>query len=63
MHVGKNHRFTLPVVSDCFAVVRADGLLISLYSCRWDTFRELHKVDRLPQLSFVGPLHQALAPS
>lgn len=40
-----------------------DVLLISLDSCRFDTFLSAHRGGALPHLSAVGPLHQALAPS
>ena len=41
----------------------SDVLLISLDSCRWDTFQALHRAGRLEHFSAVGPLHQAMAPS
>ena len=38
-------------------------LLISLDSCRYDTFATAHASGGLPHLSAVAPLHKALAPS
>ena len=40
-----------------------DVLLISLDSCRFDTFAAAHGCGALPHLSAVGPLHRAQAPS
>lgn len=40
-----------------------DVLLISLDSCRYDTFKASYDDGVLPQLASVGPLHKALAPS
>ena len=40
-----------------------DVLFISLDSCRYDTFAAAHAAGALPQISAVGPLHQAMAPS
>ena len=40
-----------------------DVLLVSLDSCRYDTFEASYHDGALPQLSSVGPLHEALAPS
>lgn len=41
----------------------SDVLLISLDSCRFDTFASAHARGDLPHLASVGPLHKALAPS
>ena len=38
-------------------------LLLSLDSCRFDTFSAAYLAGTLPHLSGVGPLHRALAPS
>ena len=38
-------------------------LLVSLDSCRYDTFAAAHASGRLSHLSAIGPLHKALAPS
>jgi hypothetical protein len=38
-------------------------LLLSLDSCRYDTFAAAHEAGGLPHLSAIGPLHRALAPS
>ena len=38
-------------------------LLLSLDSCRYDTFAAAHAAGGLPHLSAIGPLHRALAPS
>jgi hypothetical protein len=38
-------------------------LLLSLDSCRYDTFAAAHRDGGIPHLSTVGPLHRALAPS
>lgn len=38
-------------------------LLISLDSCRHDTFAAVHAAGRLPHLGTIGPLHRAQAPS
>ena len=40
-----------------------DVLLISLDSCRYDTFAAAHAAGRLPHLTAVGPLQRAHAPS
>ncbi|GCE64736.1 hypothetical protein OMCYN_00657 [cyanobiont of Ornithocercus magnificus] len=40
-----------------------DVLFISLDSCRYDTFEAAYTVGTLAQLSTIGPLHRALAPS
>ena len=40
-----------------------DVLFISLDSCRYDTFAAVHAAGDLSQISAVGPLHQAMAPS
>ena len=40
-----------------------DVLLISLDSCRFDTFARAQAAGSLPNLSAVGPLHRAQAPS
>ena len=40
-----------------------DVLLISLDSCRYDTFASAHAQGSLPCLEAVGPLHKAAAPS
>ena len=40
-----------------------DVLLISLDSCRYDTFEMAHAAGCLPQIASVGPLHRAQAPS
>ena len=40
-----------------------DVLIISLDSCRYDTFAAAHRAGMLPHLAAVGPLHRALAPS
>ncbi len=40
-----------------------DVLFISLDSCRFDTFRAAQRAGELPNLSSVGPLHRAQAPS
>lgn len=38
-------------------------LLLSLDSCRYDTFAGAHHDGGIPHLSAIGPLHRALAPS
>jgi hypothetical protein len=38
-------------------------LLLSLDSCRYDTFAAAHRDGGIPHLSCIGPLHRALAPS
>ena len=38
-------------------------LLLTLDSCRYDTFVAAHSSGSLPSLSSIGPLHKALAPS
>ena len=40
-----------------------DVLLISLDSCRYDTFAQAHAAGALPHLAAVAPLHRAQAPS
>ena len=40
-----------------------DVLMISLDSCRFDTFAAAHRDDALPHMAAVAPLHKALAPS
>jgi hypothetical protein len=40
-----------------------DVLFISLDSCRYDTFAAVYGAGLLPQISAVGPLHRAMAPS
>ena len=38
-------------------------LLLSLDSCRYDTFAAAHAAGTIPALARIGPLHRALAPS
>jgi hypothetical protein len=38
-------------------------LLLSLDSCRYDTFASAHQSGGIPHLAAIGPLHRALAPS
>ena len=38
-------------------------LLLSLDSCRYDTFLEAHQAGGIPHLSAIAPLHRAMAPS
>ena len=38
-------------------------LLLSLDSCRYDTFVAAHRAGTIPHLAAIGPLHRALAPS
>ncbi|MCP9891968.1 hypothetical protein KBY57_13030 [Cyanobium sp. Aljojuca 7D2] len=38
-------------------------LLLSLDSCRFDTFAAAHCAGTIPHLAAIGPLHRALAPS
>lgn len=40
-----------------------DVLMISLDSCRYDTFADAHRRGSLPHLSSVAPVHKAQAPS
>ena len=38
-------------------------LLLSLDSCRYDTFLKAHQAGGIPHLSAIAPLHRAMAPS
>ena len=40
-----------------------DVLLLSLDSCRFDTFVAAHRAGTIPHLASIGPLHRATAPS
>lgn len=41
----------------------SDVLLLTLDSCRYDTFAAAHAAGTIPQLAAIGKLHRALAPS
>ena len=43
-------------------VAASDVLIISLDSCRYDTFRASYRRGMVPNLASLGPLHKAIAP-
>ena len=45
------------------ALPSSSVLLLSLDSCRYDTFAAAHRARAIPHLAAIGPLHRALAPS